>query len=318
MPDDYVWDGSGEPDPEVERLEKILGRLRWERPAPRWPARVIRFPRPVLAIAAGVAMTAAAAWVLTRPAQNTWQVARLQGAPVIGEQRLRGAGRLAVGEWLQTDAGSRAQLQVGQIGHVEIEPNTLLRLVEARWTNHRLALKRGEIHARIYAPPRLFFVETPSATAVDLGCAYDLKVDEAGASMLRVTHGFVSFEWGGRESLVPAGAACVTRPGVGPGTPYYQDASGEFREALARLDFDNGGEPELGVILRESRRRDVLSLWHLLGRTGANDRGRLFDRMAGLVEIPDGVTREAVVALDKEVLRLWWEELGLEESGWWR
>jgi len=28
MKDDYLWDGSGEPDPEVQKLENLLGRYR--------------------------------------------------------------------------------------------------------------------------------------------------------------------------------------------------------------------------------------------------------------------------------------------------
>ena len=28
MNDDYLWDGSGTPDPDVQRLERLLGRLR--------------------------------------------------------------------------------------------------------------------------------------------------------------------------------------------------------------------------------------------------------------------------------------------------
>jgi len=32
--DDYLWDGSGEPDPEVQRLEALLGRFHHDRPAP--------------------------------------------------------------------------------------------------------------------------------------------------------------------------------------------------------------------------------------------------------------------------------------------
>jgi hypothetical protein len=59
-------------------------------------------------------------------------------------------------------------------------------LVAARWTDHRLALDHGAIEARIWAPPRLFFVETPSARAVDLGCVYTLEVDRAGAGRLSV------------------------------------------------------------------------------------------------------------------------------------
>ena len=43
MSDDYLWDGSGEPDPEVERLENLLSRYRHQ-PAPlKIPVRQNRF-----------------------------------------------------------------------------------------------------------------------------------------------------------------------------------------------------------------------------------------------------------------------------------
>ena len=32
--DNYLWDGSGQPDPEIQRLEHALGRFRHNRPAP--------------------------------------------------------------------------------------------------------------------------------------------------------------------------------------------------------------------------------------------------------------------------------------------
>jgi len=31
---DYLWDGSGEPDREIQRLETLLGRFKHDRPAP--------------------------------------------------------------------------------------------------------------------------------------------------------------------------------------------------------------------------------------------------------------------------------------------
>src|SRR5438445_749079 len=33
MIDDYLWDGSGEPDPQVQKLETVLGRYRHNQPA---------------------------------------------------------------------------------------------------------------------------------------------------------------------------------------------------------------------------------------------------------------------------------------------
>ena len=53
-----------------------------------------------------------------------------------------------------------------------------------------------------------------------------------GASLLHVTSGWVALQLKDRESMVPAGAACATRPGIGPGTPYFEDASQTFRTAL--------------------------------------------------------------------------------------
>src|SRR5439155_13447187 len=106
----------------------------------------------------------------------------------------------------------------------EIAPNTRVRVVTARSSEHRLALTRGEIRAKISAPPKLFFVDTASATAVDFGCEYALSADEEGFGWLHVTRGWVSFQWKGIESLVPAGASCQTRPQAGPGIPYFDDA----------------------------------------------------------------------------------------------
>lgn len=249
--------------------------------------------------------------------RNGWEVARLSGTPRVGSQEIVGGGRLAIGQWLETDANSRARVEVGQIGHVEIDPNTRVQLVATRPTEHRLALAQGRLRATIYAPPRLFFVETPSAVAADLGCAYTLEVDEHGASLLHVTSGFVALDAGGRESVVPAGAACTTRSGTGPGTPYFEDASDEFRTSLNALDFGNvsGEEREkaLGTLLDYARGRDGLTLWHLLPRVSGDERSRVYERLAALVPPPPNVTREGIMQLDKEMLDHWKGKL---EEAW--
>jgi hypothetical protein len=240
----------------------------------------------------------------------SWEVARLEGAPQVGTERIAGNGKLAVGQWLETDATSRAQINVANIGHVEIEPNSRVRLVETNPNEHRLAMSHGRLHAMISAPPRLFIVETPSGTAVDLGCSYTLEVDKAGRSVLHVTSGWVALELKGRESIVPAGAFCVTQPGKGPGTPYFDDASEKFRDALTRLDFQNGGAKALSVVLAEAREYDTLTLWHLLSRVRGAERSRVYDRMAALVTPPAGVTKAGIMKLDKGMLNLW--KKGLE------
>src|SRR5206468_11395737 len=126
--------------------------------------------------------------------------------------------------------------------------------------------------AKISAPPKLFFVDTASATAVDFGCEYALSADEEGFGWLHVTRGWVSFQWKGIESLVPAGASCQTRPQAGPGIPYFDDAPESLKRAVEIFSFEKGGNDALHTILFESRVRDTLTLWHLLSRVEPGDR----------------------------------------------
>ena len=249
--------------------------------------------------------------------ESFWSVERINGRPTIGKSRIDSKGKLGIGQWLETDASSRAQIEVSSIGQVQIDPNTRVRLVETQPTEHRLELARGKMSALIWAPPKLFFVDTPSGVAADLGCAYTLEVDDAGRSLLHVTAGWVALQLTDRESMVPAGAACETRPGVGPGTPYFEDASNEFRAALEKVDFDTTPERSsaLSTVLDGSRRRDTLTLWHLLSRVEGHDRERVYEKIASFVPPPANVTREGIMQLDQRMLQLWRDQL---EASWGR
>ena len=304
---DHLWRGL-EPSLVVPAQAAITNRPNL------WPWRVPVTVATALVIVAGIVCL----WLYNngttsvRTAKPSWQVRRLDGAPRIGGESISNNGQLAVGEWLETDGNSRAQIAVSSIGNVEIDENTRVRLLETHDTEHRLELARGKMSARIWAPPRLFFVDTPSAVAADLGCAYTLEVDDRGASLLRVTLGWVALELKDRESMVPAGAACETRPGVGPGTPYFEDASPAFREALEKIDFENDAAA-LTSLLDQARLRDTLTLWHLLARVDGNDRVRVYEKMTAFVPPPPGVTREGVLQLDQQMLESWRHAL---ESSW--
>src|SRR5437870_3878255 len=129
MSDEYLWDRSGTPDPDVERLEALLAPLRstpdvrevqlkldattvhatdatdqtWG-PALAGPTEVwsVRYLAPLVAAAAVIALMIAATWQSTRSAAS-WEVARVNGQPRIGSTALAGTGRIAVGQTLVTD-----------------------------------------------------------------------------------------------------------------------------------------------------------------------------------------------------------------------
>lgn len=242
---------------------------------------------------------------------NSFEVDRLAGAPKIGMEEIKDTARLSVGEYVETDSGSKARIEIADIGKVEVAPNSRVKLVRTSEKEHRLALDEGKLEADILAPPRLFVVDTPSAVAFDLGCKYTLEVDKEGNSFLHVTFGWVLLQRDEYESLVPAGAMCRTRKDKGVGTPYFDDASEKFVAALTKFDFENGGTAALKIVIKESRDYDTLSLWHLLPRVKGKDRELIFDALASFMKPPYGVTREGILRLDPEMMDRWRQEIGI-------
>ena len=342
MKDDYLWDGSGEPDPEVQMLETALGRYRHDQPAPafdqlreirpvrqRWNFFNLRWSYQLGAVAASLLLAVTVFFVVRQGADRnlgpSWDVARLEGTPRVGWHSLgekSGPGKLGIGQTLVTDSLSRASITLDETGRVEVDAGSRLRLVANGPGRKRLSLERGTIHAVIWAPPGEFVVDTPSAVAVDLGCVYTLHVDDSGAGLLRTTMGWVGFKLNGHESFIPAGAVCKTRPKVGPGTPYMEDASASFRDALSKFDFESIKPVErnavLGVLLVDARKNDALTLWHLLSRVNEADRPGVYDRLASLAPPPAGVTREGILRLDRPMLDAWWSSLGFGDIYLWR
>lgn len=72
MSEEYLWDKSGEPDPEIQELEEILGRLRYQPKPLELPDDIKPVRRnhylPLLAIAATlvIALLAGALWLMVR------------------------------------------------------------------------------------------------------------------------------------------------------------------------------------------------------------------------------------------------------------
>jgi len=298
-----------------QELQEVVSRLPKSIDPPRdlWPEISARINTRSWRRWYWVPLAAAAVFVLVMIGRSitptAWDVTALAGRPLIGTTRLTASGRLRVGDWLQTDDSSRALVAVGRIGQVEVQPDTRVQLVVARADEHRLALARGTIAAKVDAVPRLFFVETPAGTAIDLGCAYTLATDSLGKGLLHVTAGEVEFQAALRSSRVPLGALLQMRPALGPGIPYVEDAPAPLVRALIAFDFEKGRARAMRNILALARPQDALSLWHLLQRVAPPLRGVVYDRLVALVPPPPGVTRRGALALHSRDLEGYWTKI---------
>ena len=321
----------------VERLLRDLPRARVPDAEAMWQgiraelqsgdegARVSRLGRPVRSpwlVAATVMLAVVGGavggtlWRYAPPSE--WAVVPLAGAPSVAGTRLSDSGALAVGEWLETDARSRAVLSLGRIGSAQIGPESRVRLERAGLTEHRLTLARGSFHAIVSAPPRIFIVETPAVRATDLGCAYTLEVDSAGSSRLTVIAGSVELGQDGEVTVVPMGLVAEVAVGGRPGTPYARELPAAARDALHRIDAGTADSADLDLLLDAMyrpedhatyRRRSAITLWHVVQRVRSEDRARVYGRLAALYPEPEGVTMEGILALDRQMLERWRKDL---------
>jgi hypothetical protein len=296
-----LWDGSGEVDSEIAHLEAVLGELRWKprgRRLWRWWG---------VAAAAVLLLAAGISFFPRRGPVTSWELSLAGGK----ESVVRG------GEVIETGSSMKATMKSEAVGEVNIDPNSRLRVVEARAGLQKFALDQGTIHAFIWARPATFVVDTPSAKTVDLGCQYTLRVDKDGSGFLSVETGWVAFEAEGVESFIPADAVCSTRQGRGPNTPYFRDAPKALSGALAEFD-QSKSSAALRAVLAAARARDAFTLWHLLQRTKGEQRLEIYERFAGLVNLPASATQDGILHGDPNAMDAAWNALQLGDMAWWR
>jgi hypothetical protein len=259
--DRYLWDKQGEPDPEVQALERLLAPLGHDgRPLAlpkRRPGRTII----ILLAAAGLAAAAGLLVVWHRAPEEP-------GLPLtIASQ----GASLRTGEWLTTS--DQQKLVLGDdLGRLTLGPGSRLQVKRLAQEETRLYLERGELDAFVSARarPRFFQVETPATTCVDLGCKYTLTVNDQGDSEVLVQTGRVTFESGAREVFIPAGARCRAVRGGGSGTPRFDDSPPALVAALDVFDTSRGALPETRralaakVLAAVPIPRHTLGPWHFL------------------------------------------------------
>jgi hypothetical protein len=297
MSDEYLWDRTGEPDPEIANLEKALAPFRYSARKKRRP-RIWRLLAAAACLVLCMAGAVGAIWLHRKPLSD-WQIA---------------GKRIVIGQTIDTGIRGSEKLEAPFFGEVELDPNSRLQVLPSNAGNQRLALRRGTMHALIWAPPASFVVETASAKTIDLGCSYTLSILPDDSGILSVQTGWVAFQSGAIESFIPACSVCHTRRHAGPGLPYFESASQELRDAVSQYDSTPGRE-SLNAIVSNARKEDALTLWHLVVRTSGADRDLVVQRFAALVP---GIDSSGLDAGNSRAIDQAWNQLGLGGADWWR
>jgi len=309
--DDYLWDRSGSPDADVARLEGLLGPLAHDAPLDELRLKRKRRLVPWLA-GAVVAIGAAVALVLVLRPGASAPCAGGTGFAFEGEGTVTcndgevSAGVLPIGGTLDTGANS-AVLRIADIGTAALGAQTRVRLDRTAADRHQLYLERGVLHARVVAPPRIFAVATPSTEVVDLGCEYEISIDDKGAGTIRVLSGKVELEHAsGAVFVAPAHTRARLLPGRRASLPLVDNASAQLRAAVER--WDGGGDVD--DVLAAATPGDAITIANL-GWIESPRRRDVLTRLAELAPPPQQLTVEEAVG-DRALYEMWFDEIALQ------
>jgi hypothetical protein len=320
---DYLWDPAAPPDDAVAETERLLEPLQFihrQKPLvlPARPARKKNLTRTMLAIAASLAVVGIAAtmmwwWRESWPAGRAWPVS-------VGAAASRQAvAALALDRPLVVNAPA-TEIAIARIGAMLVEPGSAITLTETTSARHRITLDRGSISVRVWAPPARFAIRTPAGNVIDLGCVFDLNVDAAGLTQLKVLTGWVQLENGWGETLVPAGTSATMLAARRPSVPVYDDAAPLFKARVPEFERAVDDATRLGIlpeIAVSARRRDVLTLLMLANQSTGAVKRALLERAAELRPPPADVTIEQILA-DRSRLWIWYDALDLPPAkSWW-
>lgn len=314
--DDYLWDRGGAPDPDVARLEALLAPLAHQAPLDelRLQRKRSKLPWFVLGgVLAAAAVVAVVVW--PRPqgqpagyacsAQASGFAFSARGGTVRCGGSNVPAGVLPVGGTLDTGA-HEAELAIADIGSARLSPQTRVRLDATSRERHQLYLERGRMHAVVSAPPRIFAVGTPSGQVTDLGCAYTLEIDEAGAGSIEVQSGMVELETAtGRFVVVPAGARARLLAGRRASLPLADGANSEIAQAVH--DFHAGVATARDRILAAARPGDAITVANLARVVEPAERRAVLERLMQLSPAPQEMSVDDVIELD--LFDMWFDEV---------
>lgn len=329
---DYLWDPSEPGDPQIEALERVLrrhgahARGLLNRPPVLAPLRRRRrrwLRGYWLRIPAGLAATVAVLILIAHHYRLSWP----EGAPwdVSISQQGEAPTQLDLrpGETLTTSPAQTARLEVARIGKVALASSSSVRLLRTGEGRHRIAMEAGRLHAKIWAPPGHFGVVSGDAVFIDLGCEFELDVAPSGAGTLAVLSGWVAYEHGAREVLVPAGHRLMFDR-AGSGTPVSDRTAPQVRDAIRALDAalragdKQATERWAEALAVDASNSDYHSLLSLLTRHPPLAGTPLYSRLGHVLgRDSDGPLHRAQWTRgDAAAIDLWWERVPMPPKQW--
>ena len=249
-----------------------------------------------------------AAYIFITSPSGGWEVVSITGQPKLENNVMNKDDDFAAEGTLETDENSSVTFMIPEIGRLLVDASTLAERTE---NNNQLKLNRGQIKKFEGDATDILTVMTPLAKFTELykGGAFKLNVEEDGTCKLLVESGWMIVNIKEFDSYVPKSFGCLIMRGK-YAIPYPLDSPPQLISLLE--NFTGANDPSIGTILSLMTKKESLSLWHIIQLVSTENRSIAFDRLNELVPVPAGVTKEGILALNKNMLLDWRQEIELK------
>lgn len=244
-----------------------------------------------------------------------WKVSNVKGNPMIGDIAMQSVDSIKEGQWIRTNDSSSAELIVANIGTITIEPNSKIIFVKGAEGDRRILVEYGTIEADMKSKPNTFFVEMPSATASDQGGEYTLTIDSSGDGLVYVKSGKVDVQSQNRGAVVPAGSLVMTKKDQGVGTPFNENSSPKFKNALFNFDFGDCSGSCVSTLLNNAKISDAVTLVNLIPNVENQYKEEVYAKLANFVPPPPnvpGVYSDSIEFFNEDEVNEWIDKIQVE------
>ncbi|HMN49712.1 MAG TPA: sigma-70 family RNA polymerase sigma factor [Ignavibacteriaceae bacterium] len=240
--------------------------------------------------------------------QSGWEIMQFSGQPQINNKKIQEGDTFSPSATITTDDNSSVTISIPDIGRLLIDSSSIVSRAEKGF---EINVEKGQIKKYEGNATDFLIVQTPLAKVKELykGSAFRLKVIDRDVTKINVESGWLTVEVKEFESYIPKNYSCVISRGR-----YVLPYSSNARPELINLmeGFSGVNDPSIGTILTLVTRKDAISLWHLLQLVSSENRFIVFDRLNEFIPIPNGVTKEGIQALNKDMLMKWRQEIELK------
>jgi len=237
-----------------------------------------------------------------------WEIMQFTGQPLLDNQRITENETFSAMATITTDNNSTVTLLIPDIGRILIDT---LSTVQRMDTDNEINLEQGQIKKYEGNATDFLTVQTPLAKVKEFykGSAFKLKVINNDLTKISVESGWLVVDVKEFQSYISKNYSCVISKGRYV-IPYYTNGTPEIISLMK--DFNGVNDPSIGTILSLATPKDAISLWHLLQLVSSENRFIVFDKLNEIIPVPNGVTKEGIQALNKDMLMKWRQEIELK------